>query len=145
NNMVTLFNDLPNLSIIELYSYLSSIDILCSFNNLNSRITRLLIERNNNRHVNLSSSRYKQFVRYLSLLRYNDIESLFIDCYASPLQLTYFPYLPNLRILKIKDLREFIDVFNFARKHARTLTHLTVELNQYFKTVSRIQNYLNKK
>ncbi|CAF2725237.1 unnamed protein product [Rotaria sp. Silwood2] len=139
NNMITLFNDLADLSIIEIYSYLSSVDTLWSFNNLNSRITRLLIERNIYRHVNLSSSRYKRFVRYLSLLRYNDIESLVIDCYASPLQLTCFPYLPNLRILKIKGVREFIDVFNFARKHGRTLTHLTVESNQYFKTTGLSQ------
>ncbi|CAF1480215.1 unnamed protein product [Rotaria sp. Silwood1] len=132
--MVTLFNDLPDLSLIEIFSYLSCVDALWCFNNLNIRLTRLLIERGFYYHINLSSIRYHRFKKILSLLRFNVIQSLVIDCYSSPLQLRCCPYLPHLRILKVKGVRNVVDVFNFAQRHAITLTHLTVESSEYFET-----------
>jgi len=140
--MVTLFNDLPDLAVIEIFSYLSCVDALWCFNNLNIRLTKLLIERGFYYHVNLSSTRYHRFKTFLSLLRFNEIQSLIIDCYSSPLQLRCWPYLPYLRILKVKGVRDFVDVFNFAQQHATTLTHLTVESSKYFETVSTVQNNL---
>jgi hypothetical protein len=141
-SMVTVFDNLPDLSLLEIFSYLSCADALWCFSNLNIRLTRLLIERGVYYHVNLSSTRYHQFKTFLSLLRFNEIQSLIIDCYSSPLQLKCWPYLPHLKMLKVKGVRIFADVFNFAQQHAATLTHLAVESSQYFKTVSIIQNNL---
>ncbi|CAF4968444.1 unnamed protein product [Rotaria sp. Silwood1] len=132
--MVTVFNDLPDLSLIEIFSYLSCEDALWCFNNFNIRLTKLLIERGFYCHVNLSSTRYHRFKTFLSLLRFNEIQSLIIDCYSSPLQLKCWPYLPHLRILKVKGVRDFVDVYNFVRQHATTLIYLTVESSQYFET-----------
>jgi hypothetical protein len=142
-NMVTLFNDLPDLSLIEIFSYLSCVDALWCFNNLNIRLTRLLTERGFYYHVNLTSTRYYRFKTFLSLLRFNEIQSLIIDCYSSSLQLRCWPYLPHLSILKVKGVRDFVDVFNFSQQHATTLTHLTVESSGYFKTVSVVRNNLS--
>jgi hypothetical protein len=143
--MLTLFNDLPDLSLIEIFSYLSCIDALWCFNNLNNRLTRLVIERGFYSHVNLSSTRYHRFKAFLSLLRFDEIQSLIIDCYSSPLQLKCWPFLPHLRILKLKGVRDMIDVFNFVKQHAITLTHLTVESSTYFETVSIVRNNLSSK
>jgi len=134
--MVTLFDNLPDLSLIEIFSYLSCIDGIYSFSNLNIRLTGLLIERDFYRHVNLSSTRYHQFQSILCLLRLNEIQSVVIDCYASPFQLQNWPYLPDLRTLRVKGVRDLVDVFNFAQQHANTLTQLAVESSEYFSTVS---------
>jgi hypothetical protein len=136
--MITLFDNLADLSLIEIFSYLSCVDCVYSFSNLNTRLTALLIEQGFYRHVNLSSTRYHQFQSILSLFRLNEIQSLIIDCYASPLQLKVWPYLPDLRILRVKGVRNFVNVFSFAKQHAKTLTHLTVESSRYFATVSII-------
>jgi hypothetical protein len=103
-------------------------------------LTALLIERGFYRHVNLSSTRYHQFQSILSLFRLNEIESLVIDYYASPFQLKSWPYLPNLRTLTIKGVRDLVDVFNYAQQYANTLTHLTVGSSDYFSTVSIVIN-----
>ncbi|CAF1400667.1 unnamed protein product [Adineta steineri] len=132
--MVTIFDNLADLSLIEIFSYLSCVDALWCFNNLNIRLTRLLIERGFYYHINLSSTRFHRFRKFLSLLRFNEIESLIIDCYSSPLQLRCWPYLPHLRILKVKGVRNVINVFNFAQRHSTTLTHLVVKSSEYFKT-----------
>ncbi len=134
--MIGLFDNLPDLSLIEIFSYLSCVDALWSFSNLNSRLTTLLTERGFYRHVNLSSTRNKQFKIILSILRLNEIESLVIDRCASPLQLRCWPHLPNLKTLRLQGVRDFIDAFKLAKKHANTLTHLTVESTAYFYTVS---------
>jgi hypothetical protein len=138
--MITLFDNLADLSLIEIFSYLSCFDIIYSFNNINRRLTGLIIERGFYHHVNLSSARYDQFKSILSLFQLNEIKSLVIDCYASPLQLKIWPYLPYLTTLRVKGVREFVDVFNFAQQHANTLTRLSVESSKYFSTVSIITN-----
>ncbi|CAF2487096.1 unnamed protein product [Rotaria sp. Silwood2] len=132
--MCTIFDDLSDLSIIEIFSYLSCVDVLWSFSNLSTRLTTLLIEQNFYHHVNLSSTRYFQFQTFLSLLQLNEIQSLVIDCYASSLQLRIWPYLPNLRTLTVKGVRDFVDIFNFAQRHANTLTNLVVKSSDYFQT-----------
>ena len=83
--MITLFDELSDLTFIEIFSYLSSVDGLWSFNNLNIRLTSLLSERGFYRCVNLSSIRRSRFKTLLSLLRLDEIESLVIECNASPL------------------------------------------------------------
>jgi hypothetical protein len=138
--MISLFDNLPDLSIIEIFSYLSCVDALWVFSNLNSRLTTLLTERGFYRHVNLSSARNKQFKIILSTLRLNEIKSLVIDRCASPLQLRSWPHLPHLTTLRLQGVRDFMDAFILARKHANTLTHLTVESSRYFYTVSNTRS-----
>ena len=140
--MVTIFDDLSDLSLLKIFSYLSCANALWSLSNLNTRLTRLLIEQGFYYHVNLSCTRYDQFQTILSILQFNEIQSLVIDCYSSSLQLRCWPYLPHLRILKVKGIRNFGDVFNLAQQHASTLTHLIVGSSQYFETVSIVQNNL---
>jgi hypothetical protein len=96
-------------------SYLSCIDVLYSFSNLNTHLTALIVERGFYRHVNLSSARFNQFQSILSLLRFNEIQSVVIDCYASPFQLKYWPHLPDLRTLRVKGVRDLVDVFKFEK------------------------------
>ncbi|CAF1271985.1 unnamed protein product [Adineta ricciae] len=132
--MITLFDHLPDLPLLEILSYLSCLDALWAFSNLNARLTSLLSEQGFYYHVNLSSTRYQQFKALLSSLRFDEIQSLTIDVHASLLQIRCWPYLPRLRILKVKGVRNFRDVFSFAHRHASTLSHLTVESSRYFKT-----------
>ncbi|CAF4056777.1 unnamed protein product, partial [Rotaria sordida] len=99
--LITRFDDLPDLVLIELFSYLSSIDILCGFIHLNYRLTTLINERGFFYYINLSSARYHQFNAILQYLPLNDIQSLTIDNNASPLQLTRWPYLSRLRTLRV--------------------------------------------
>ena len=138
--MVTLFDDLPDLSLIEIFSYLSRADTLWCFGNLNIRLTGLIIERGFYYHIDLSSTRYHQFKVLLSLLQFNKIQSLVIDCYSSTLQLKCWPYLPHLRTLKLKGVRIYVDVLKFVQQHGATLTHLTLESSEYFQTVSIVQH-----
>ncbi len=138
--MVTIFDNLPDLSLIEVFSYLSCFDVLYSFSNLNVRLTALIAERGFFHHFNLSSARYDQFHSILSTLRLNEIQSLIIDCYASPLRLKTWPHLPHLKSLTVKGVRDRIDVFNFCKAYGNTLTHLAVQSNKYFCTVSPDRN-----
>ncbi|CAF3049788.1 unnamed protein product, partial [Rotaria socialis] len=104
---------------------------LQAFSELNIRLTILLLERGFYRNVNLSSSRYYQFQTLLPLLRLNEIHSLLIDCYASPLQLSKWPHLPHLKTLRVKCLPDYYDLYHFILQHAKSLLHLTVESSSY--------------
>ncbi|CAF3366082.1 unnamed protein product [Rotaria sp. Silwood2] len=101
--MISLFDELADLALIEIFSCLSCSDIVWSFSNLNSRLTILLTERGFYRHINLSSAGRNLFAAILSILRLNEIESLVIDRCASPLQLKRWPHLPHLTTLRLKD------------------------------------------
>jgi len=142
--MVTLFDGLPDLSLIEIFSYLSCVDALWTFGKLNTRLTILLIERGFYRHVNLSSTQCYQFQTLLSLLQLNEIQSLVVDCYASTLQLSKWPHLPCLKTLRLKGINDYDDICNFASQHANTLTHLTVQSSTYDRRVSAFTNNLNR-
>ncbi|CAF3307550.1 unnamed protein product [Rotaria sp. Silwood2] len=126
---VTLFDDLPDLIIIEFFSYLSSLDILWGFTRINYRLTMLIAERKFFHHVNLSLTSYHQFNIILNLLPIDEIQSLVIDNDASPLQLTHWPYLPRLRTLRIIGPYSHDDILIFITLHATTLNHLTIESN----------------
>ncbi|CAF3322938.1 unnamed protein product [Rotaria socialis] len=129
--MISLFQELPELALIEIFSYLSCADALWSFSNVNSHLTTLLTERGFYRHINLSSTGRSRFAAILSILRFSEIESLVIDRCASPLQLKRWPYLPHLTTLRLQGVRYLREVFKLIRKHANTLTHLTVESSRY--------------
>ena len=134
--LITCFDDLPDLVLIEFFSYLSSIDILWGFTHLNQRLTMLIIERGFFYHINLSVARYDQFNKILHFLPLNDIQSLATDSDASPLQLTHWPYLPCLRTLRIIDVYNSDELSLFVLLHATTLTHLIIKSNERLIPVS---------
>ncbi|CAF1604988.1 unnamed protein product [Didymodactylos carnosus] len=86
--LFTCFDNLPDLVLIELFSYLSSTDVLWGFTRLKDRLTMLITERGFFYHINLSFARRRQFNTILRFLSLNDIQSLVIDSDASSLQLT---------------------------------------------------------
>jgi hypothetical protein len=110
---ITCFDDLPDLVLIEFFSYLSSIDILWGLARLNHRLTILITERGFFRHINLTSARCHQFNTILRFLPLNDIQSLAIDSDASPIQLTRWPYLPRLKTLRIIGVYDHDELLNF--------------------------------
>ncbi|CAF4286715.1 unnamed protein product [Rotaria sp. Silwood2] len=130
--LITQFDDLPDLFFIDLFNYLSSIDILWAFTNLNNRIQTIINERGFFRHINLSSARLSKFDTLLTILPLNQIQTLIIDIEASPLQLSRWPYLPHLITLRLYGLRDFIDATNFILRHLTSLIHLTLETNDLF-------------
>jgi len=134
--LITRLDDLPDLVLIELLSYLSSIDILWGFTQLNHRLTMLITERGFFHHINLSLACYHQFNTILRFLPLNDIQSLAIDSDASPLQLTRWPYLPRLRTLRVIGVYNHDDLLVFILLHAVTLTHLILKSNERLIPVS---------
>ena len=140
--LITCFDDLPDLFFIELFSYLSSIDILWSLINLNNRIQTIIKERGFFRHINLSSARLSKFDTLLTLLPMNQIQTLVIDIEASPLQLSRWPYLPLLTTLRLYGLHDFEDASSFILHHSHSLIHLTLQTNDLFMSVCTIRDYL---
>jgi hypothetical protein len=134
--VATCFDDLPDLVLIDLFSYLSSLDILWGFTDLNHRLTLLIIERSYFAHINLSLAGCDQFSRILRFLPLNNIQSLVIDSNASPFQLTRWPYLPRLKILRIFGTYNYDDLLLFLLLHAATLTHLTIKSDERLIPVS---------
>ena len=140
--LITCFDDLPDLFFIELFSYLSSINILWSFINLNNRIQAIIQERGFFRHINLSSARLSKFDTLLTLLPLNQIQTLVIDIEASPLQLSRWSYLPRLTTLRLYGLRDFADTSRFILRHSHSLIHLTLQTTDLFMSVCTIRDYL---
>lgn len=132
----THFNNLPDLVLIELFTYLSSKDVLWGFTHLNHRLTMLIAECGFFCHINLSNARYHQFNAILRFLPLNDIQSLVIDSDASPLQLYRWPYLPRLRTLRIIGTYNYQHLLLFLLLHAATLTHLVIKSNERLVPVS---------
>ena len=141
---VSVFDDLPDLALIELFTYLSSFDALWSFSRINYRLTILLAERGFLRRLNLSPARFGQFNILFDLFTLKDIQSLAIDCDGSPLQLIRWPRLPQLRTLRIKGVCNVGDLKIFLLVHAATLTHLILESNQDDMMVSQSIEFYNK-
>jgi hypothetical protein len=140
---ITCFDDLPDLVLIEIFSYLSSIDILWGLTRLNCRLTMLVTERGFFHDINLSTAHYHQFNTILHFLSLNDIQSLAMDSDASPLQLTHWPHLPRLKTLRIIGVYNYDELSNFLLLHAATLTHLIVKSNERLIPVSVNNLYLN--
>jgi hypothetical protein len=132
----TRYENLADLVLIEIFSYLSSFDIIWGLVGLNQRINSLLVERRYFRDVNFSLARHCQFTEVVQMLPLNLIESLTIEINASPLQLSHWPYLPRLSTLRLKGIREYNDVIAFVQLHADTLTHLILETRVEFISVS---------
>jgi hypothetical protein len=133
--LITQFHDLPDLFIIDLFTYLTSIDVLWAFVNLNHRLRKLVNERGFFRHINLSSARLSKFDTLLALLPLNQIEILVIDIGASTLQLSRWPHLSSLTTLRLYGLRDFQDATSFILRHSVSLIHLTLGTNNKFTSV----------
>jgi hypothetical protein len=125
-----MFNELPDLVLIELFSYLSSLDTLWGFTHLNQRLTCLIREQHFFSRINLSLAHHDQFNSIFHTLPLNDIQSLAIDSDASPLQLTRWPYLPRLKTLRIIAPYDYDHLLLFLLLHATTLTHLIIKSNR---------------
>ena len=138
--MNTVFDDLADLVLIEILSYLSCADALCAFTCLNDHCTQLLVERDFFRQINLSAAYARQFHQLLNIVPLNNIETLVIDRTGSPLQLSRWPYLPRLTRLHLRGVREYDTsitcVLFFVLLHAATLTHITIESDAHSVTVS---------
>ena len=134
-NMITVFDQLAELALLEIMSYLSCADALSAFTSLNDRYTRLLAERGHFRHVNLSITYAEQFHQLLQILPLDMIETLIIDRTASPLQLRSWPYLPRLSKLYLRGVREYDSILIFTLLHAATLTHVTIQADGHSLTV----------
>lgn len=134
--MNTVFDDLADLVLIEILSYLSCADALCAFTCLNDHCTQLLVERDFFRQINLSAAYARQFQELLKILPLNNIETLVIDRTGSPLQLSRWLYLPRLTRLHLRGVREYDSVLFFVLLHAATLTHITIESDAHSVTVS---------
>ncbi|CAF1004755.1 unnamed protein product [Rotaria magnacalcarata] len=128
--LVTCFDDLADLVLIEVFAYLSSYDILWGLTHLNHRLAMLITEQGFFSRINLSLARYHQFNRILNFLPLNHIQSLSIDSDASPFQLTHWPYLPHLKTLRIIGVYNYDDFSVFVLLHAATLTHLIIKSNE---------------
>jgi hypothetical protein len=122
----SLFNDLADLALIEVLSYLSCTDALCAFTSLNDRWTCLLAELGFFRQVNLSPTYSRQFHQLLQILPLNNIETLVIDRTASPLQLRRWPYLPRLTKLHLQGVREYAQWVMEAPGRYKIDLHLSV-------------------
>ena len=141
--LITQFDDLPDLVIIDLFTYLTSIDVLWAFGNLNDRLRKLVDERGFFRHINLSSARLSKFDTLLTLIPLNQIESLVIDIGASTLQLSHWPHLPSLTTLRLYGLRDFEDATNFVLRHSASLIHLTLGTSNRFISVCITQDHFD--
>ena len=140
--LTTRFNDLPDLVIIDLFSYLSSVDVLWAFATLNYQFRKLVCERSYFCHMNLSSARLSKFDALLALLPLNQLQTLVIDIGASSFQLTRWPHLPSLTTLRLYGLRDFEDATTFILQHSATLTHLTLGTSDRFISVCIIRDAL---
>ena len=143
--LTTEFEDLADLFMIDLFSYLSSIDVLRAFANLNHRFRKLVNERGFFRHINLSSAHLSKFDRILTVLALNQIETLVIDIGASSLQLTRWPHLPSLTTLRLYGLRDFEDATTFILQHSVTIIHLSLGTSDRFMSVGIIRDSLQTK
>ena len=139
---ITSFDDLPDLFFIELFNYLSPIDILWALIHLNDRIQTIINERGFFRYINLSSTTLFKFDTLLSLLPLNQIQTLVIDIEASPLQLSRWSHLPRLTTLRVYGLRDFVDAFIFILRHSHSLEYLTLQTNDLFISVCIIEDDL---
>lgn len=127
---ITQFDDLPDLFLIDLFDYLSPVDLLLSLTNLNNRIQSLIDERGFFREIDFSSISLSKFDRLVRIIPLNRIETLIINVEASPLQLSHWPYLPRLTTLRLYDMRDFLDATDFILQHSTSLMHLTLHTNE---------------
>ncbi|CAF4073334.1 unnamed protein product, partial [Rotaria sp. Silwood1] len=153
----THFMLLPDIVLLEIFSYLSSEDVLYAFGNLHDfRLLDLLTEYGAFRQICLSSqlSRYQYQVLSKDIWRYDLVRSfvckeMFSDyiIHFTPCQI--FTSLTELRIFFLRCLTD--DLAEFVIAHSSTLTHLSVKrseqayIPQNFRTFSHtVLPHLNR-
>ncbi len=124
---------LPDLVLLEVFSYLSCEDVLYAFGNLHDfRLSDLLTERGAFRHICLSSQLSRHQYQVLSkgiwrcdLVRSFVCKEMFSDFinYLTPCQI--FPSLTELRVFFLRCVTD--DVAKFVMAHSSTLTHLSIK------------------
>jgi hypothetical protein len=128
---------LPDLVLLDIFSYLSCEDALYSFAELNIfRLVDLLVERGAFRHICLSSA--LPFYQYtvlaqriwcFNLVRSLVIQDAFIDIVSPHARWRLFPSLIDLRLLHQRCIMK--TTIQFVIAHASTLTHLTLTTTPY--------------
>lgn len=129
----TRFTALPDLAVLEIFSYLSCEDVLYAFARLhNERLFRLIIERGAFQQICLSSQmdRQKYYDLARGVWRFDLIRSLvcrevFSDVIVQFSPCPHFTSLTDLRLLAIGRVGDIVAPFILA--HSSTLTHLTVK------------------
>ena len=134
--MSAVFDDLADLALLEMLSYLSCADALCAFTCVNDRCSRLLEEQGFFRQVNLSAPYCREFHQLLQIIPLDYIETLVIDRTSSPLHLIRWPYLPRLTRLHLRGVCDYDSILSFVILHTATLTHITIQSDQYSLTLS---------
>ena len=131
--VLTNFLSLPEVVLLEIFTYLSCEDLLYAFVNLQeSHVVNLLMEHGAFRHICFSSQlpRRQYLVLSNGIWRYNLVRSLVckdmfsdtIGCFT-PCQI--FPCLTELRLLSLRCLPEGLEKFIIA--HSSTLKRLILE------------------
>jgi hypothetical protein len=129
----THFMSLPDLVLLDMFTYLSGEDVLYSFGDLHDlRVLDLLTEHGAFQHICLSSqlSRHQYQVLSKGIWRYDLVRSfvlkeMFSDyiSHCTPCQI--FPSLTDLRVFFIRAV--FDDLSEFVIAHSSTLTHLSIK------------------
>jgi hypothetical protein len=131
--IMACFCSLPDLVLLEIFSYLSCEDALFAFAELNiNRLIDLLVEHGAFRHICVSSalSRQRYLVLKARIWRLDSVRSLVVEDIFAGIVFEYtssdryFPSLVELRLLRLRRIVKSITQFVIA--HASTLTHLTV-------------------
>ena len=151
------FSSLPDIVLLEIFTYLSCEDLLYAFVNLQEHyLINLLTEHGAFRHIRLSSQlpRRQYLVLSKGIWRYNLVRSLvceemFSDCirFSAPCQI--FPCLTELRMLSLRCSAESVGEFIIA--HSSTLQHLIVTRSEesfikdgYAKLLETVLPHLNQ-
>ena len=145
----TQFVLLPDIVLLEVFSYLSCEDVLYAFGNLNNaRLFDLLEEHGAFRQICLSSqlSRFKYHVLSQGIWRYHLVRSLvckemFSDFIAHLTPCPIFPSLTELRILSLRYASIHMKPFILA--HSSTLTFLLLRRSDQCCSVTHIQVLLH--
>jgi hypothetical protein len=123
------FDDLPELVLLEVLSYLSCEDALDAFACVNALLNRLLGERGAFYHIHLSSSlSRRQWIAFYNMWPRYLIQSLTVRDVFTNLLSTLIPWsFPSLTQLRLIDLisPQHGSMYFFVDAHVSTLTHLT--------------------
>jgi len=126
------FMSLPDLVLLEVFSYLSCEDVLYAFGDLHAfHFYDLLTEHGAFRHMCLSSqlSRHQYYILSNGIWRFDLVRSLickemFSDFLVGFTPCQIFPSLTELRLLFLRCSSEGLSDFVIA--HSSTITHFTV-------------------
>ena len=135
NEQRSTFEILPDELILIACTFLSAIDILYAFDNLNNRLDAIIAEHRS--HLNLSKTTWKQFQHFFSTTEiYQKIQSVVIDNhYNTSLSAVVRSFLPNLTNLKRVKLLNIsgpeLCLFTEQLKTVITLEEFAIDCDDY--------------